>query len=108
MLITIDLNRSAKLGRTSPLSSYFTAASESSPSVYEVTINFDTGHFCTCRGHLSKVGANKRKGLKMTGDGTANPFLHCKHVRTIMQNHDVLEAGMDARAERRAMAMEIA
>lgn len=44
---------------------------------YTITINYDTGHWCTCRGMISK----KTKW----GDGTGRTIgTSCKHVETII------------------------
>ena len=46
---------------------------------YTVTINYDTGHWCTCRGMISKK--------KMWGDGTGRTEgTSCKHVGIIIDS----------------------
>jgi hypothetical protein len=46
---------------------------------YTVTINYDTGHWCTCRGMISKK--------KLWGDGTGRTKgTSCKHVKIIIES----------------------
>ncbi len=46
---------------------------------YEDTLNYDTGHWCTCRGMISKV----RKFGAVGGLDTRNPQHWCKHIAEV-------------------------
>ena len=46
---------------------------------YTVTINYDTGHWCTCRGMISK------KSTWQEGAGRTNGT-SCKHIQTIINS----------------------
>lgn len=54
-------------------SEYFDVAGSGSRS-YKVTINYDTGHFCTCRGMLSKKSTFGEDAGRTQGTS-------CKHVK---------------------------
>lgn len=43
---------------------------------YEATLNYDTGHFCSCRGMISKI----RKFGAVPELDTRNPQHWCKHI----------------------------
>ncbi len=46
---------------------------------YEDTLNYDTGHWCTCRGMISKV----RKFGAVGGLDTRNPQHWCEHINEV-------------------------
>ena len=48
-------------------------------NIYEATLNYDTGHFCSCRGMLSKI----RKFGAVSVLDTRNPQHWCKHVNQV-------------------------
>jgi hypothetical protein len=84
--ISIDNNKNQSAGTkgTSKGSLYFRAGSDSSSSVHEVTLNYDTGHWCSCRGMIAK----KRKfgSVADTHQPTSLPQTSrhfCKHIQAI-------------------------
>ena len=96
MSALINEFKNGSLGRTSPDSSYYFVASGSSSAMHEVTINSATGHWCSCRGNGSKLGAHRRRGTKQ------NPaiFTHwCKHVVEVLRNQVLLAEGVADRHE---------
>ncbi len=100
MKIMVNTIKNASVGSTSTASSYFIAAGSKPGAAYDVTINTETGHFCTCRGHLSKMGAAKRRGFKPEVT-TAGHW--CKHVKGVLANAALLNVGrVDRKAQRAA------
>ncbi len=88
-------------GRTSVDSSYYFVASGSSSRTYEVTINSTSGHWCNCRGNVSKLGASRRRNI------SRNPALHsawCRHVQEVLKNQVLLADGV---ANRNAQLKEL-
>jgi hypothetical protein len=86
--LAIDRIKNQSPGKrgTGKESIYFNAGSDSSSSTYDVTLNYDTGHFCSCRGMLSKIrkhGAvgslNARQPLSISGP----PMHWCKHIKAV-------------------------
>lgn len=84
--ISIDNNKNQSRGTrgTSKGSLYFRAGSDSSNAVHEVTLNYDTGHWCSCRGMIAK----KRKfgAVADTHQPTSLPQTSrhfCKHIQAI-------------------------
>lgn len=84
--ISIDNNKNQSAGTkgTSKGSLYFRAGSDSSSAVHEVTLNYDTGHWCSCRGMIAK----KRKfgAVADTHQPTSLPQTSrhfCKHIQAI-------------------------
>ncbi len=59
-------------------SEYFDVAGSGSRS-YKVTVNYDTGHFCTCRGMLSKKSTFGEDAGRTQGTS-------CKHVKDIIKS----------------------
>jgi hypothetical protein len=64
---------------TAKESLYFSVDSGSSNTSYEATLNYDTGHFCNCRGMISKI---RKFGAVPTLD-KRNPQHWCKHVNEV-------------------------
>jgi hypothetical protein len=103
--LAIDRIKNQSPGKrgTGKESLYFNAGSDSSSSTHDVTLNYDTGHFCSCRGMLSKIrkhGAvgtlNVRQPLSVSG-----PAMHwCKHIKAVRS------APADFRIEARKMRNE--
>lgn len=103
--LAIDRIKNQSPGKrgTGKESIYFNAGSDSSSSTHDVTLNYDTGHFCSCRGMLSKIrkhGAvgtlNARQPLSVSG-----PAMHwCKHIKAVRS------APADFRIEARKMRNE--
>jgi hypothetical protein len=60
-------------------SSEYFDVSGSGSRAYTVTINYDTGHFCTCRGMLSKKSTYGEDAGRTTGTS-------CKHVKDIIKS----------------------
>lgn len=58
-------------------SEYFDVAGSGSRS-YTVTVNYDTGHFCTCRGMISKKATYREDAGRTQGTS-------CKHVKDIIK-----------------------
>lgn len=58
-------------------SEYFDVSGSGTRS-YTVTINYDTGHFCTCRGMISKKGTYGEDAGRTQGTS-------CKHVKDIIK-----------------------
>jgi hypothetical protein len=105
MSALINEFKNGSLGGTSPDSSYYFVASGSSSRTYEVTINSTTGHWCSCKGNVSKLGAAERRHV------TRNPALHsawCKHVQEVLKNQVLLADGVANRAEQIKETNEVA
>lgn len=103
MAIDRQANNSPGKKGTGKESIYFNVDSDSSSGTYNVTLNYDTGHFCSCRGMLSKIrkfGAvptlDARQALRLPK--TSQHW--CKHV------HAVRSAPADFRIEARKMRNE--
>ncbi len=82
---------------TAKESLYFEAIGSKS-NLYDVTLNYDTGHWCSCRGMTSKV-------TKFGAVGTLdprNPQHWCKHVNTTRS-----PAAFELRIEARRIRNEI-
>jgi len=77
--ISVDRYKNESRGKrgTAKESLYFGAIGSKS-NLYEVTLNYDTGHWCSCRGMTSKV----RKYGAVGGLDPRNPLHWCKHVNT--------------------------
>lgn len=58
-------------------SQYFNVRGSGTKS-YTVTINYDTGHFCSCRGMISKKGTYGEDAGRTQGTS-------CKHVKDIIK-----------------------
>ena len=97
MRVFIDEIKNGKEGATSPESSYFRSSSDSNPgAAYDVTVNYVTGHWCTCRGNLSKKGSFSRRGEKQS---VLNAAHWCKHVKAVLSDSQLLDDGIENRAE---------
>lgn len=81
--IAIDNRKNAGSAGTKD-STYFAAGSDSSSSTHEVTLNYGTGHWCSCRGMIAK-----KKKFGSVADPHQNTGLpqtsrhFCKHVQAI-------------------------
>ena len=65
--------------RATAKESLYFAVDGSGGNSYEATLNYDTGHFCSCRGMISKI---RKFGAVGTLD-PRNPQHFCKHVNEI-------------------------
>jgi len=92
--VFVDEIKNGARGRTMPESSYFRAAGSKPGVAYGVTINFLSGHWCDCRGHLSKMGAHKRRGEKQNVENREH---WCKHVHAVLANPVLLADGIKNR-----------
>lgn len=77
MAISVDRIKNESRGKrgTAKESLYFGVLGSRGNS-YGVTLNYDTGHFCECKGMISKV---RKYGAVGTLD-TRNPQHWCKHI----------------------------
>jgi hypothetical protein len=65
--------------RTTAKESLYFGVDGSGGNVYEATLNYDTGHFCQCRGMLSKI----RKFGAVSVLDPRNAQHWCKHVNQV-------------------------
>jgi hypothetical protein len=105
MTISVDTIKNQSSGKrgTAKDSLYFNVGSDSSSATHDVTLNYGTGHFCTCRGMISKIrkfGAvstlNTHQSLSLPP--TSRHF--CKHI------HAVRSADPELRIEARRLRNE--
>ena len=94
--IAVDTVKNHDRAETTRESVYYTAAGSKPGTAYGVTINAVTGHWCTCKGNLSKRSAAVRRGFKRD-PGTREHW--CKHVVAILANPKVLLDGIINRKE---------
>lgn len=83
--IAIDNRKNAGSAGTKD-STYFAAGSDSSSSTHEVTLNYGTGHWCSCRGMIAKKKkfgsvANPHQATSVHQTGRH----YCKHVTAVRQ-----------------------
>lgn len=81
--IAIDNRKNAGSAGTKD-STYFAAGSDSSSSTHEVTLNYGTGHWCSCRGMIAKKKkfgsvADPHQNVKITQTSRH----YCKHVTAV-------------------------
>jgi hypothetical protein len=70
--------------------------------IYSVTINFETGHFCTVEGGSNCRGNLHGKGQKFGSIGTRNtrnPEHWCKHVQAALAAHELLAEAQEITAQ---------
>lgn len=91
-----DPIKNGSTGRTSPDSCYFRVSGSKPGSAYGVTINYLTGHWCECRGNLSKRGAFSRRGERQSTSIAAH---WCRHVKAVLANPVLIEDSMTDRLE---------
>lgn len=81
--IAVDNRKNAGSAGTKD-STYFAAGSDSSSTTHEVTLNYGTGHWCSCRGMIAK-----KKKFGSVADPHQNTGLpqtsrhYCKHVQAV-------------------------
>ncbi|KKN11362.1 hypothetical protein LCGC14_1027440, partial [marine sediment metagenome] len=78
--IAVDNRKNAGSAGTKD-STYFAAGSDSSSATHEVTLNYGTGHWCSCRGMIAKKKkfgsvANPHQSTSVHQTGRH----YCKHV----------------------------
>ena len=93
--VFLDEIKNTTRGATSPFSSYYRAAGSKPGVAYEVTVNFDTGHWCDCRGNLSMKASFRKRWEKRDAHTAAH---WCKHIKAVMTNPAILDAGTENRA----------
>ncbi len=96
MAAIINEFKNGTLGRSSPDSSYYFVASGSSSRTYDVTINSTTGHWCSCKGNISKRNSARIQSIRR------NPAMHshwCKHVVEVLKDQVLLADGVANRNE---------
>lgn len=65
-------------------STYFGAGSDSSSATHEVTLNYGTGHWCSCRGMIAKKKKFGSVADTHQNVGIAQTSRHyCKHVTSV-------------------------
>ena len=81
--IAVDNRKNAGSAGTKD-STYFAAGSDSSSATHEVTLNYGTGHWCSCRGMIAK-----KKKFGSVADTHQNVGIvqtsrhYCKHVTSV-------------------------
>ncbi len=81
--IQVDNRKNAGSAGTKD-STYFGAGSDSSSATHEVTLNYGTGHWCSCRGMIAKKKKFGSVADTHQNVGIAQTSRHyCKHITTV-------------------------
>lgn len=81
--IAVDNHKNAGSAGTKD-STYFGAGSDSSSTTHEVTLNYGTGHWCSCRGMIAKKKKFGSVADTHQNVGIAQTSRHyCKHITLV-------------------------
>lgn len=81
--IQVDNRKNAGSAGTKD-STYFGAGSDSSSTTHEVTLNYGTGHWCSCRGMIAKKKKFGSVADTHQNVGIAQTSRHyCKHITSV-------------------------
>ena len=96
VIVGVDTVKNHDRAETTRESVYYHAAGSKAGVTYGVTINAVTGHWCTCKGNISKRSVAIRRGFKRD---PATREHWCKHVIAVLGNPKVLLDGIVHRKE---------